>query len=107
MSKTNKEKLLELKELLDRELEDFGIGYEINQTIEYEIMQNDAYYEDEIHWEVKFKFAGNEVFRYAQFKYEDVLEIEIGEDSWYEVKWWETSVKYLWIAILDYPGDRG
>lgn len=30
----------------------------------------------------------------------DEIEIELGEDSYYEIRGYDTSIKYLWMALL-------
>lgn len=80
-----------LKEYLDSECDDYDMGYFIDKddTSEFwcqvQIFRNDS---------------GNT--KWVNFKYDetkDVLLIELSEDSFYETKEYDYSVKYFWMLV--------
>jgi len=91
-----------LKQIVDRELEDYS--YFDNRTLEFEHEYNGH---DYYLLTITVNDDHNKI-RSTRFKVcddpddkEDVLvEICLGEDSWHKMEWWASSVKYLWQAIL-------
>ena len=74
-----------LEEFLKHELEDFGIEYKI-------------VYEDGTCY-VDFKSEmGNESTAYFSVE-NDNLRIDMFDDHWETIKWWDWSVKHFWIKI--------
>jgi len=85
----NNEATEQLNELLESELNDFGFEYkwewcEDSQCFDVEIEPN--YYPEES--------------VLIQIKYEDEkLKIELSEDCWYEIRFWDSSIKYFWMKL--------
>lgn len=92
--------LKKLTEFLDSEINDYSLAYEIgpidddgtievttwrygdNKNIIHEKTKNSTYWR----WNNDNKS----------------IEIEMGEDSWYEVKYYDWQVKYFWMMVAPY-----
>lgn len=77
-----------LTEFLDYECDDYGLEYSWE------------YCEDTDSCEVTITRLS--YMACASFKYnykDDQLSIELGEDSWYNVNYYDWSVKYFWMVI--------
>ena len=82
-----------LEEFLDSECDDYGIDYQ------YELENNYASVDLSLHGEVKTT---------VYFKHENrQLYINMGEDSWYKVDFFDRTVKYFWVKVApDLWGDN-
>ena len=90
------EKGLEIiKEFVIDELEDFGY-------YDYKDIKFEEEYEGLYYYVVTIKTIDNKE-KELRFKYDldtDIISIEIGEDSYSEVKSYDSSIKYFWMALL-------
>lgn len=79
-----------LKELIENELGDYSYfeGWEIE--LEYQEKEYDV-------------FTLNNRCNDARFRvWDDKIEVELGEDSYYKVEYYEYTIKYFWQAILSW-----
>jgi len=81
-----------LVDFLNEELEDYS--YFTVESIDLDDEhQNSEYY--------NVKITGGDHIKYVSFKLDGKkIEVELGEDSWYEVCTYEYTVKYFWMALL-------
>jgi hypothetical protein len=91
------EKGLELiKDLVIDELEDFGyFDYK-------DIIFKEEYPKGDFYYIVTIKTIDNKE-KELRFKYEseeDKISIQIGEDSYNEIRGYDSSIKYLWMTLL-------
>jgi hypothetical protein len=90
-----------VKELISHELEDYS--YFNTGDLEW----NDSYgdykeSDEEEHYKIEIK-GHDEYLKTLYFNYNkesEKIEIEIGEDSWYEVRVYDNTIKYFWMALL-------
>lgn len=82
----------QLQEFLEEELNDYSsFKYEIHFSDEnknYERYDVDIKQHDKDFSSVSFRL------------YENKIEIELGEGSWYETKTYDYHIKYFWMALL-------
>ena len=78
--------------LLDSELDDYGMTYDISED---EISEEYEYYSvkvktitDNPMWEVRIRLS------------KKTIEVDLYEDSWEEVEDFEWTIKYFWMALL-------
>jgi hypothetical protein len=83
----NKEFARELTELLDNECRSYNLSYEW----EYDP------YNDEVNVEVHSEYSGKKTI--VNFRWRNHLEIELTEDSWYQIEWFEPTIKYFWMIV--------
>ena len=85
------------------------INHELEQYSHYSIKDIilDEEYDKYIIWSVEiqvdYKAFKELTFRTSQTddeKKEIILEVELCEDCWEQVHYWEPSVKYFWMALL-------
>ena len=96
--------LEELRELLSKELDDYGIDYKIEEL-------------EENLWEVNIIDESRGLDEYLRFKYDEAevyskisfekikvkkLFVDMYEYQWEIVDWCDSSVKYFWMALLDW-----
>ena len=82
-----------LVDFLNEELEDYS--YFTVEVIELDDSSNDEteYY--------TVKITGGSNTKYVSFRLDGkLIEVELGEDSWYEVCTYEYTIKYFWMALL-------
>jgi len=83
-----------LGRLLNAELNDYGIEYKI-EAVDRDIGHYYCY--------VCVKFCNN-AERHICFKVTDgEVEVELGRDCYEKCEEFKPSVKFLWMALLDYP----
>ena len=77
-----------LTEFLDSECDDYGLNYSWEWNSDTECCEVEI---------TRYDYKA-----YVEFKYNekaDDLSIEMGEDSWYETREFDYSVKYFWMMI--------
>ena len=81
-----------LEDLLNEELGDYS--YFTVESVECEDSdENIEYY--------SVKITGGKHTQYLSFKVDGIkIEVELGENSWYEVCTYEYTIKYFWMALL-------
>lgn len=92
---TEYEKLIH--DFVECELEDYSFyaGYEVE---EYDFLNGEHFYH------IRIKSDMGMDFNIIHFKVADgILYVDINEDSWEKIEEYDYSVKYFWIALLDFP----
>ena len=90
------ESLKALQEFLNSEIDDYGLEHTIEMTEEY---GGADYYTVTIS-----SNYGEQKSKSVLFKYEDKkLFVEVHEDSWEEVEYFNHTVRYFWMAFLEWP----
>ena len=82
-----------LEKFLSDELEDYSY-------FRYEIKESNYGEEDWFSVEFHTEFT-NKFFNSIEFKVEnDTVYLELSEDSWEKVEYWDWTVKYFWMKLL-------
>lgn len=85
-----------IEEFLDHQFDDYGIEY----SVEFD-EDNSSDHEKVFIISTDKETPCNDVIMKVKTEDKKVkLYVEIGEDCWYEVEWFEPTVKYFWIAYL-------
>ena len=85
-----------IKEFIEEELSD----YSYFETGELKLQEE---YDDYEYYNIDIKKGDKEktiCFRY-DLK-EDIIEVELGEDSYHETRTYDYQIKYFWQAVLDW-----
>lgn len=90
-----------VKELIENELSDYS--YFKTKNLEW----NDCYgdydeSDEEEHYKIEI-YGHDEYLKTLCFNYNtktEQIEIEIGEDSWYQIETYDYTIKYFWMALL-------
>ena len=84
-----------VEELIHGEIGDYSY-YADNYKIEFDD-NGDEEYES---YNLTIEPGDEKIFCVSLRAKEDCIEVEVGEDCWYEVKDYDWTIKYFWIALL-------
>ena len=87
--------LTKVEELVNGEIGDYSY-YADNSEIET-VDSDEGDYE---YYELTIDANDDKIFCVTLRAKEDCIEVEVGEDIWYEVKDYDWTIKYFWIALL-------
>lgn len=93
-----------VKELIEGELEDYSYfeAGELKWNSEYGAFEE---YDKDEHYIIDIKVGHEDKYKTLRFNYnreKEEIEIELGEDHWQEVCDFKHTIKYFWMALLEW-----
>jgi hypothetical protein len=88
-----------VKELIEDELSNYGF-FELKEIIKTEDYDGSEYFTAEI-----YRGHDKDKIKYLHFKFdlrEEEIYIDMSEDCWEEINDYSTSIKYFWMALLEW-----